>query len=72
MKGLCGLEGKGGRGWADFKLKLRKVLETFQISLGNGQLVRRSEVPLSGFPSFRLKMYSTAPLVPMVHDEVVC
>lgn len=42
------LEGRGGRGWVGFVLKLRKVLETFQTSFGYGPIPCHSGVPLVG------------------------
>jgi hypothetical protein len=55
-------EARGGQGWPGFVLKLWKVLETFQISFGDGYTTCHSEVPLGGFSSSRLKLCSTVPL----------
>ena len=61
-------KGKGDQGWAGFVFELWKVLETFQISFGNGQLAPLLERSLCWFSSFHLKMYSTICLAPMVHE----
>lgn len=38
-------KGRGGRGWACFVPELRKVLETFQTSFGNGEIACHSGYP---------------------------